>query len=915
MAIELRPLPNALTQAVEQKPQLVLEIDGVTDRFGIGIIKKYVRIGDPGLVIGNDWTIGGFNEVDDQIDLISLDGTTTTIAQQLLQDKGGASSVSSIQISLIDKDGYMTNLITPGNVVSDILGRRANVYLGYQDTAFPQDFVQIFSGIIDDIQAGATVILNIAHPEAKKRVEIFQSQTTSLTSSANFRSETLQSIIFQTKQDVVGTVTVAYTGGGSAGSEVVTVVGNAISVQIQDTVSTASQIRNKLEASPQAMALVNIKIVSGQSSTPQGVFGTTSLNSATTINVESTDGFLMPADGDTLKTYIRIDNEIIEYTGMTATSFTGCTRAAFESENAQALGAFHESGTEVTSFYRLQGNALELCLKIMLSSPDQYFSTDVEVTNFQYISDTNVTVLNAIYFEGISVQDKYGIVVGDFITTSGDINAANNVTLKGISDIVETEFGSYIVVDDVSFNTSIGSDAVISFASKYNVLPAGARLELGGEEVDVPEFERINETYGNSIFSYDFYLTESKVAKDFLDQEVLYPTGAFSIPRKGKISVGYTSPPLAIGALPKFDSSNTMRPDANKISRSINRYFYNTVVFKYNIDPLESDRFLNASIDTDADSRNQIRVGNKVMTIEAKGLRPSAENSTKLSILNRRLTDRYKYAAESTEAKFFYGDSFWADVGDIVVYGDSGLNLVNTKTGTRGFNQRLFEVVNKSLDIKTGVVTMKLVDTNYLTDARYGVFGPASVVGSGSTTTSIKITNSFGTVSPKIEKTKWQNYIGQSVRIHSDDWTYDHTVILDSFAPGDNYTMQVSPALPTPPLAGYLVDMPEYPTGANDFGAPWRNAHAFFVPEVLVASGISATQFTVGAGDIGKFFVGSPVLVHNSDYSSASPEVTVSAIAGTTITVNSSLGFTPNSTYSVSLIGFSDDEGDPYRWI
>jgi hypothetical protein len=53
-------------------------------------------------------------------------------------------------------------------------------------------------------------------------------------------------------------ITVAFTSGGTAGSETVTVVGQAISVQIQSGVSTASQIKTKLEASTAAMALISV---------------------------------------------------------------------------------------------------------------------------------------------------------------------------------------------------------------------------------------------------------------------------------------------------------------------------------------------------------------------------------------------------------------------------------------------------------------------------------------------------------------------------------------------------------------------------------------------------------------------------------------------------------------------------------
>lgn len=72
-------------------------------------------------------------------------------------------------------------------------------------------------------------------------------------------------------------VTVAYTGGGTAGAEVVTVVGSAISVQIQSGVSTATQVRTAVLASVAASALVDC-VVSGTAATAQTTVAATTLS-------------------------------------------------------------------------------------------------------------------------------------------------------------------------------------------------------------------------------------------------------------------------------------------------------------------------------------------------------------------------------------------------------------------------------------------------------------------------------------------------------------------------------------------------------------------------------------------------------------------------------------------------------------
>src|SRR5574343_68556 len=270
MATELTIKAQTKADAQLQEPQMVLKIDGVSTVYGVGQVKKYIKIGDTGLYIDGTWKIGGLNPYEDQLDLIDIDGSSNTISQQLLQDKGGTSSIPSIAISLID-DGTITELITPSKVVEDILGRKAEVFLGYQETAWPQDFVRIFSGIIDEVQGGTTIILNVAHPEQKKRADIFKKITTELSQDFNYRSARIQKILYKTRRDVVGTVTVTYISGGVAGSEIVSVSGNNITIQIQAGVTQARHIRNAIENNLAALSLVEIKIDSNSSNEPQTV--------------------------------------------------------------------------------------------------------------------------------------------------------------------------------------------------------------------------------------------------------------------------------------------------------------------------------------------------------------------------------------------------------------------------------------------------------------------------------------------------------------------------------------------------------------------------------------------------------------------------------------------------------------------
>ena len=166
------------------EPNLVLKISGYSTIFGGVSILKYIQIGDTGLLIGTDWVIGGLNGVEDQESLIDLGGTGTKIQQQLRQDQGSVAGVSSMTVQLVDQGMLVSELISPGVELTDVLGRRAEIFMGFADTAYPDDYVRIFAGIIDDVVSGAGFVqLNVAHPDQKKRQTLFTKKTAATSAS------------------------------------------------------------------------------------------------------------------------------------------------------------------------------------------------------------------------------------------------------------------------------------------------------------------------------------------------------------------------------------------------------------------------------------------------------------------------------------------------------------------------------------------------------------------------------------------------------------------------------------------------------------------------------------------------------------------------------------------------------------
>lgn len=87
----------------------------------------------------------------------------------------------------------------------------------------------------------------------------------------------VQDLLYICKSTPLAIPTIAYTGGGTAGSEVVTVVGTAISVQIQSGVSTATQVQTAINNNVSASPIIYV-IISGTGSNTQTTVTPTSLS-------------------------------------------------------------------------------------------------------------------------------------------------------------------------------------------------------------------------------------------------------------------------------------------------------------------------------------------------------------------------------------------------------------------------------------------------------------------------------------------------------------------------------------------------------------------------------------------------------------------------------------------------------------
>ena len=250
------------------------------------------------------------------------------------------------------------------------------------------------------------------------------------------------------------------------------------------------------------------------------------------------------------------------------------------------------------------------------------------------------------------------------------------------------------------------------------------------------------------------------------------PCGAYSLNRKAKASVGLFIGPIPNSETKTLSENNIINPDNLKIRRSISKNFANTVVYKYEIDPRE-DKFLRGTIVQNATSLARIPVGSRALVVESTGMRDALLAESQAQQAATRRLNRFKYGAEFLDGvQVTFGDGYTIELGDILILDPANLSLVNTADGTREKPEKLFEVVNIDKDLRTGRISLNLIDTNFDGAARYGLIGPSSKIQTGISQSQFIIYEGFFN-SPfgAQEYRKWDRYPNCSVKVRSADFT------------------------------------------------------------------------------------------------------------------------------------------------
>ena len=635
-----------------------------------------------------------------------------------------------------------------------------------------------------------------------------------------------------------------------------------------------------------------------------------------TIPVVRTDGFYEQIQGpasdydSSVTTYINVDDEIMSYgpTDIAPSDFTVSRGARGTTPVA------HDVNTDVSNSIQLQGNAIDLALKIMLSGWNGVWLEDQVPLSIQNTQSDLGIVTNALLLpNGVDAIEDYGLSPSDYVYVTGSTQGNNGTyVIQRIESVNDFNNNLIYMTTDFANPEYPASDVRMAFRSKYDVLPIKAGLRMKPTEIDIDTFETLrNEFFSGSEYDMQFYLDSAQSGKEFIEKEIMLPMGAYSVTRYGRISMAITLPPIAGEKIVTVDDTTLINPQNTTVERSLNnRKFFNEIQYQWDVN--DAGEFLSNDTILDTTSLNQTETSS-VLPIPSKGIKTSLGGQTLVDRRGLYLINRYKDACVMVSCQVNWRAGSMIEAGDVVLLKDQGtLKINNFSTGDRDLGVALFEVIERSLDIKTGSAKLTLLSSiGYQVNDRFGVISPSSaIIGSSNSPSDFMIEDSYGELFPGNEKRKWEQMVGELVEIHNYDYSLREETTLVGFDSSNPYRVFVSPALSFTPSDGFTMDVPSYPdsTDVNE-QAMNKLLWAHWDSHVQITTASDTTSFDVATSDIDLFTIGNTVIVHNEDYSLLSNELPVLSIVGNTIIVDGDIGFVASDACSVDGISFKDHGG------
>ncbi len=189
-----------------KQPRLVIQVEGLPYVFATNVVSEALRYDDPDLFYDGTYNYDGQRALNpDQVKTLIDRANTKMVISQKLEQWDGKSSVETFNMALIDKDGIVTQLITPGILLDEILNKKVRVLFGYNDLSYPEDYVRIFTGYINKYTTKqGKIYFDFTDPSSRKKASLFNANTQLLQTAIN-NSET--GLVLDTTSNLYRTIT------------------------------------------------------------------------------------------------------------------------------------------------------------------------------------------------------------------------------------------------------------------------------------------------------------------------------------------------------------------------------------------------------------------------------------------------------------------------------------------------------------------------------------------------------------------------------------------------------------------------------------------------------------------------------------------------------------------------------------
>jgi len=148
----------------------------------------------------------------------------------------------------------------------------------------------------------------------------------------------------------------------------------------------------------------------------------------------------------------------------------------------------------------------------------------------------------------------------------------------------------------------------------------------------------------------------------------------------------------------------------------------------------------------------------------------------------------------------------------------------------------------------------------------------------------------------------FEDYIGSTICVRSDDYTQEDTVLITGLDPQNNNAL-ITEALAFSPTLGMIVEFGSYYSTISDL---FKLKYTFKMRSDTITSVTSDAIFEVV--DASQFFVGQTINIHSEDYTRDENAV-IDSINVNEITLTIDLSFTPLTGDNVEQYNYSDQDG------